>query len=269
MYKLVYDVQKGVGRFPTVTLSMLALFYVIGAFLFDGSQFSDPKTYRMDTWIVEWPDTPDRFTLQGKLEWQWQVFTYYLIHFALVHYGYSGFLMIFYVSGLEKATNGKVVVFTFLTTSILAPIVLSPLLFFVIDPMTQNLSFGVLRQSYYLGSSVGVWGCIGMTVTISRKRRLYWVPIFVLLFLEFFLKIAVLSYSDITANIVHVIVFGVAFVVSKIFFRFDNSEGKAGEIRIGRDRFLSVLLAIHALIMVVHFVDTLNLLGTNLADIIL
>ncbi len=265
MRRLVYDVSEWQQRKATGTFLLLLSFYLIGLLLFDGHRLTEPTTYRMDTWIVS-TSTLEAFTLTGKFEWQWQVLTFYLIHFALVHYGYSGFLMLFYMAGLEKGTSTRFALATFFVTAILSPIILSPLLFFVIKPVTDLLSFGILHQRFFLGSSVGIWGTIGMTISISRKRRFYWVPIFLLLFLEFFLKLAFIPKADITANIVHLIVFFSTYLFSRIFIDFRNNNLHVGEIRLnGRGSWIMFfLLTFHSLIMIIHFVDTLGLLEKNL-----
>ncbi len=265
MEKLVYDLSKWHSRRPIGTFTLLAFFYLIGLVLFDGSRFTDPTQYRMDTWIVSIA-TLDMFTLKGVFVWQWQVFTFYLIHFAFVHYGYSGFLMLFYTQGLERATNWKITYLTFFLSAILAPIILSPLLFLVLAPLTEPLPFGVLKQTYFLGSSVGIWGTIGMTVPISRKRKMYWLPIIILLFLEFFLKLAFINNADITANIVHLIVFFTTYSISRIFFEFKHNDQVVGKIAFnGKFNWILVFLLIfHALIMFIHFVDTMGLTDHNL-----
>ncbi len=265
MHRLVYDVSNWKERRAVGTFLLLGTFYLIGLLLFDGHRLTRPENYRMDTWIVS-EATLQTFTLTGRFEWQWQVFTFYLIHFAFVHYGYSGFLMLFYTAGLEKATSTKFALSTFFLTAILSPIILSPLLFLVIKPLTDPLNFGILQQRFFLGSSIGIWGTIGMTISISRRRRLYWVPIFLLLFLEFFLKLAFIANADITANIVHIGVFFGTYLFSRLFVEFVNNNQRVGEIRLnGRNGWGMVfLLSFHAFIMVIHFVDTLGLMERNL-----
>lgn len=264
MKRLVYDVSTWKSNRPLATYGLLLSFYLLGLALLDLSRVSSPESYRMDTWIVSL-ETLEAYTLKGHFHWQPQVFTFFMVHFAIVHYGYSGFLMIFYTEGLERGTSSKFMLATFFFTAVLAPIALSPLLFWVIKPAVDPLPFGILQQTYFLGSSVGIWGTIGMTVSISRKRRLYWVPIFILLFLEFFLKLAFLAEADITANVVHLIVFLATYAFSRTFVQFKNNDMKVGEINLkSKDGWITFsLLTFHALIMTIHFLDTLGMFPKN------
>lgn len=264
--KVTYDVTKNVNKFPIMTVTLLFCFYIIGLLTLDTSRFSSPSTYRMDTYIIKFPQTVAQFTINAStpIHWQWQVFTYYLFHFAIVHYGYSGLLLLYYVQGLEKATSKKLVLTTFLLTSVLAPILIGPLIYALWYYYLPARNFFFV-QSYYLGSSVGIWGCMGLTCSISRKRRFYWVIIFLLLFPEFILKIY-LGTGDIMANVVHVIVYTSAYLLSRRFIVFTNNNKRVGELKINwrYDLFLIAGIIINGIILIIYFIDLLGIFRHNL-----
>lgn len=197
-------------------------------------------------------DIRAQFALVPVFKWQWQIFTYGFIHFALVHYAYVGVLIFYYIQGLEKATSAKFVVLGFFMFSTLWPIVIGVVFFSLIDivPATQDW---ILSQGTYLGSSVGVWGLIGLSVTTGYKRILYWLGIFLLLIIEFALKIR--DHQDITSNVTHILIFVFAWVFAWKFIEIENNSGKIGGMRITRksDVLLAVLIIIHAIGMIFYF----------------
>jgi len=261
---LTYDVSEGQSKFPIVTFSLLIFFYVLGLILLDTTRFSDPFSYKMDTFIITFPETASLLTLDAAFKWQWQVLTYYIIHFALVHYGYSGLLMIYYLQGLEKATNGKIVFICFVFTGILAPIILGPIIYIIWLNFDFAKNFFII-QSYYMGSSVGIWGCMGLAAAVSRKRRFFWLIIFLLLFPEFYLKLTA-GTGDLMANVIHVMVFSINWLIARRFFDFKNNNMKSGGLNFDnrRDLLSIVLFCLHAFVLIIHFIDSLGLFDQNL-----
>ena len=232
---LVFDVAKNQTKFPVVSILLLVFFYLLGIILFSSPMLENGlASFTMDTYIISYPRTFELLTITNMFEFQWQVLTYFYIHFAVVHYGYSGFLLLYYLVGLEKATNGRLVLVVFILSGIFAPLTIGVILFllkpvFGIVATGQGVKF--LVQEFFLGSSVGIWGCIGFSFSVCRKRVFYAVPIVIFLFLEVLLKVAFgTGGGDITANIVHAFVFMAAYGISKLFCTFTNNERKSGEL---------------------------------------
>lgn len=257
---LVFD-GTNKNKFPYGNIILFGIFYFIGILTSDLSILNGvPPSELLRTTILE-SGIRAQFALIPELTWQWQVFSYHLIHFALVHYAYIGVLMFYYVPGLERATNKRFIFVAFYLGGVLAPIINGFVLFFLLNyiPGMDNwvLSGG---QQTFLGSSVGVWVMIGLSVPISYKRVLFWFGIVLLLVIEFFLKI--LQGSDITSNVVHVVIFLLAWSFAAKFIEFGDSGGRVGELKIGRkgDRFFIIAITIHALGLFLYFFNELNII---------
>jgi len=263
-----FDCSIEKNKTPFASLGLLLLFYIIGLIFLDTSNFTTPDTYRMDTYTIR-IQTLDSFALLPVFKVQWSILSYYLIHFAPVHYGYSGMLLLYYMVGLEKATNKRIVLLTFFGTSILTPFIFGPPLFILSGKYSFLLKF-FLIQSYYLGSSPGIWGTIGMSAPVCRKRKFFWVGIFLMLIPEFILKI-VAGTGDITANVIHVLIFLITWFVSHKFIKYHNNHGKSGELKRNRKEDLPYIFGIlmHGLIMIIYFIDQLGILKSNILRYIL
>ncbi|MCH8908675.1 MAG: hypothetical protein IH840_16435, partial [Candidatus Heimdallarchaeota archaeon] len=98
------------------------------------------------------------------------------------------------------------------------------------------------------------------SVPISYERVWFWFGIVLLLVIEFFLKI--LQGSDITSNVVHVVIFLLAWSFAAKFIEFGDSGGRVGELKIGRkgDRFFIIAITIHALGLFLYFFNELNII---------
>ncbi|OLS22037.1 MAG: hypothetical protein HeimC2_30910 [Candidatus Heimdallarchaeota archaeon LC_2] len=256
MYKFQFD-ESNRNKFPVGSFFLMGLFYIIGILTYEyGSLSSIAPNFFARNIIVR--DVRSQFALVPVFEWQWQIFSYGLIHFALVHYAYVGLLIFYYVQGLEKATSSKFIVVSFFILSTLWPIVIG-IVFFALNDILPSSKEWVLSQGTYLGSSVGVWGLIGLSVTSGNKRRLFWFGIFLLLIIEFALKI--MQHQDVTSNITHILIFSFTWFFAGKFIEIENNTGNIGGMsRYSRnDVLLVILITIHAVGMIFYFTYKLGI----------
>ncbi|MCE7733445.1 MAG: hypothetical protein GPJ54_01115 [Candidatus Heimdallarchaeota archaeon] len=256
MYKFQYD-ESNRDKFPVGSFFLMGLFYIIGILSYDYGSLSPIKSNFFAKDIIV-NDIRAQFALIPVFEWQWQIFTYGLIHFALVHYAYVGLLIFYYVQGLEKATSSKFIVFSFFILSTLWPIVIG-ILFFAINDIFPFTEEWILSNATYLGSSVGVWGLIGLSVTSGYKRRLFWIDIFILLIIEFALKI--MQHQDVTSNVTHIFIFIFTWFFAWKFIEIENNTGNIGGMSRKNkvDVLLAIIITIHAVGMVFYFTYKLGI----------
>ena len=83
--------------------------------------------------------------------------------------------------------------------------------------------------------------------------------IFILLVIEFYLKIRV--NSDVTSNVTHIIIFLVMWLFASKFIHIENNDNKIGGMKISNrtDVVLSILIVLHALGMVFYFTYKLGI----------
>ncbi len=256
MYKLRYS-ESNRNKFPVGSFFLMGLFYLIGIFTYqEGSLFPIKSDFFARNIIVE--DIRAQFSLVPAFEWQWQIFSYGLIHFGLVHYAYVGLLIFYYAQGLEKATSSKFVVISFFILSSLSPLVVGVAFFAFIEVVPSSKEW-IYTFGTYLGSSVGVWGLIGLSITSGHRRKLFWVGIFLLLIIEFALKI--MMHQDITSNITHVIIFVFTWFFAWKFIEIENNTGNIGGINFKNktDVLLAILITIHAVGMIFYFTHKLGI----------
>jgi membrane associated rhomboid family serine protease len=235
----------------------MCLYYLIGIFTFKKGSLSPIESdFFARNIIIE--DIRAQFSLVPVFEWQWQIFTYGLIHFGLVHYMYVGLFIFYYVQGLEKATSSKFIIISFFILSTLWPIVIGVVFFTFIDIVPSSKEW-IFTYDTYLGSSVGVWGLVGLSVTSGYKRKLYWALIIVLLVIEFALKI--MMHQDVTSNITHIFIFLFTWFFAWKFIEIKNNTGNIGGMNIKNktDVLLTFLIIIHAVGMVFYFTYKLGI----------
>jgi hypothetical protein len=256
MHKIRYD-ESNRNKFPVGSFFLMVLFYLIGIITYkQGSLFPIESDFFARNIIVE--DVRAQFSLVPVFEWQWQIFTYGLIHFGLVHYAYLGLLIFYYVQGLEKATSAKFIVISFFIFSTLLPIFVG-IIFFMLKDIVPSSEEWILTYDTYLGASVGVWALVGLSVTSGYKRKLFWGFIFVLLIIEFALKI--MKHDDVTSNITHIITFIFTWFLAWRFIEIENNTGNIGGINLNNktDVLLVILIIIHALGMIFYFTHKLGI----------
>ncbi|MCG3217943.1 MAG: rhomboid family intramembrane serine protease [Candidatus Heimdallarchaeota archaeon] len=256
MFKFRYD-ESNRNKFPVGSFFLMGLFYLIGILTYkEGSLPSIESDFFARNIIVE--DIRAQFSLVPVFEWQWQIFTYGFIHFGLVHYAYVGLLLFYYAQGLEKATSSRFVVISFFILSAMWPIVMGIAFFAFMDILPASKEW-ILTYDTYLGSSVGAWGLIGLSVTSGYKRKLFWVDILILLIIEFALKI--MKHDDVTSNITHVFIFIFAWFFAWKFIEIENNTGNIGGMSSKNkiDVLLAILIIIHALGMVFYFTYKLGI----------
>ena len=170
----------------------------------------------------------------------------------------SSDLIFYYVQGLERATSSKFIIISFFILSSLWPIVMG-ILFIALNNIIPSTKEWILSQGTYLGSSVGVWGLIGLSATSGYKRKLYWFGIFALLIIEFTLKI--MDQQDITSNITHILIFVSTWLFAWKFIEIENNTGKVGGMKITNktDILLVILILIHVVGMVFYFMHKLGI----------
>jgi hypothetical protein len=229
----------------------MVLFYFIGFLTYQEGSLFPIKSDFLARNIME-VDLRAQFAIKPVFEWQWQFFTYGFIHFGLIHYAYVGFLIFYFVQGLEKATSSKFIIISFFIFSTFWPIVVWFIFFILLEIMPSSKEW-ILRNDTYLGSSVGVWGLIGLSVTSGYKRKLFWVFIFLHLIIETVLKVMT-NQEDLTSNITHIIIFIFTWFLAWKFIEIENNTGNIGGIKIRNknDILLVILMIIHAVGMIVH-----------------
>jgi len=253
---LVYD-GSNKASFPFGHLILLLMLYVIGLFTLELRKLSQLDWQKISGKNILREDIRANWTLSPELTWQWQVFSFHLLHFAVVHFAYVGVLLLYYVPGLERATSKKFIFLAFYFGGVIGAII-NGFLLFIIIAIYPNFNDWVLSQGEFMGSSIGVWALIGFSVPISYKRRFYWFGIILLLVIEFFLKI--IKHGDITANVVHVLVFSTCLILGAKFITYGDSGGYVGELKINRkeDLFFIIGIAIHAIGLFIFFFEQLG-----------
>jgi membrane associated rhomboid family serine protease len=254
MIKLKYDTSNR-EIFPYASISLLVIFYIIGIITYDGYSLFEFGYSYVSKDIID-RDIRSALALYPVYELQWTLFTYNLIHFAIVHYGYSGFLLFYYGSALERATNKKTIILGYYICAVVWPVIGGVVFFATVHFLPE---FNIYLQSYtflnFLGSSVGIWGLIGIATTSQYRRKFFWLPVVVLLFLEITLKIIV-GRVDLATNILHILVFFGMWLFAWLFIDIENNDGEVGGFRFDRktDYYLMGFALIHAVIMAWHMI---------------
>ncbi|MHA2278722.1 MAG: hypothetical protein ACXAC2_23335 [Candidatus Kariarchaeaceae archaeon] len=256
MIKLQFS-EANRNKFPIGSFLLLGLFYFIGILTYKEGSLSNIGPDLFNLTIIE-RDIRIKYSLVPEFKWQWQIFTYGWIHFALVHYAYVGVLIFYYVQGLEKATSSRFIILSFAVLSTIWPIVMG-ILYFPLINLYPSTNDWILSQGTYLGSSVGVWGLIGLSATSGHKRRLYWFGIFVLLVIEFYLKIR--ENQDVTSNVTHILIFLTTWLFASMFIQIENNDQKVGGMKVSNkaDILLASLVILHAIGMVFYFTHKLGI----------
>ncbi|MHA2092833.1 MAG: hypothetical protein ACW98K_18460 [Candidatus Kariarchaeaceae archaeon] len=240
--------------FPIATFSLLILFYGIGILSLDTNVLSKVT---MDSDIIK-RDILEQYSLVPEFRIQWQLFSYHLIHFALIHFAYVGILLLYYVQGLEKITSAKFILASYFVISILWPIPAGILLFGLVHFIPASKDY-LLMQSYFLGSSVGIWGLIGLSVPSNKHRQLFWFGIVVLFIPEFALKILDEG-KDITSNIAHLMIFLLCWAAASKFMLKNENIPVSVHLRWHHrpDRIVIIGIVIHAFGLIWYFIETLG-----------
>jgi membrane associated rhomboid family serine protease len=254
MWKIQYD-KSNREVFPSASIGLLLLFYLIGVLTYDGHSLSEFGFNYISKNIIN-PDIRTLLALYPVLELQWQLFTYHLIHFGLIHYGYSGFLILYYITTFERATNKMTIILGYFLFAILWPLI-GGIIFFIMVYFSPDLIIYLQDETHenFLGSSIGIWGLIGLASASQYKRRFYWPPVVLLLFFEFALKIIV-GRDDLATNVLHVMVYLGTWVIGRVFIEIEGNDGKVGGFRSDRklDYYLFGFIIINIIIMLWHMI---------------
>ncbi len=255
MPRLVFTLKEA-STLPWASVSLFLLFYFIGFYYLDTSKL---PLLKMDTWIIQ-RDALELLSLRPEFHIQWQIFTYHLIHFALVHYAYTGILLLYYVTGLEKTTSPKFVVVCYFSISIIWPLIMGIGFFWLIDIFPQLNEYLITQnQSYFLGPSVGIWGLIGLSVPSNHKRRLFWFGIVILFIPEFLLKL-MSENKDITSNVTHLLIFFICWILSSTYIECENNLHQ-GELKLSDrwDKIIIFGIFLHGLGLILYVLEEINI----------
>lgn len=233
-------------KLPYGTFILYAVFIIIGIITYDGQALNNFSLSYVSRDIIDNAIRAE-YALYPVLTLQQELLTYHMIHFALVHYAYSGFLLLYYISGFERITNAGWVIIGYFLSAVLWPVIGGSSFFFIVEafPSLHDYLYADPNLTF-LGSSVGIWGLIGLAGPAQYKRRVYWIPVVLLLFLEFTMKIIV-GRTDLATNVLHVMVFVLMWVLSALFLRFENNDGDLGGLKFSRrsDKLMMVLAIPH------------------------
>lgn len=257
---LSYEVDGWKDRFPYGIFILLAVFYTIGIIIYkEGSLPTiDTGKYLIHREIL------DDWALKSQLRFQATLFTYHFIHFGLIHWAYTGGLLFYFVQGLERATSTRFILVSYFLIASLFPIFLGFFALLIISIFPPAGSY-LLVANTFLGSSIGIWGLIGLSAPVSYRRRFYWFNLVGLLIPEFVLKL-VAGRHDLLTNVSHILVFVIFASLSYLFIEFKNNTGQVGGIELNnrKDWWLVLLLIPHVMILIVYFLQIMGYLPTQL-----
>ncbi len=248
--------------FPWATFGLLGFFILIGILDYDGSSLSTLSPSYVSINIMD-PELRLIYSLKPVFALQWQLFTYNLIHFAIVHYAYSGLLLAYYIGPFERVTSKKFVLIAYYASAVIWPII-GGIIFYIAINLYPPWAIYITDIAHlnFLGSSVGIWGVIGLASPYQWKRRLYWVPVFFLLILEFTLKLIV-GRTDLATNVLHVITFFAMWALSSKILRIKTENGQIGGYTPRRrsDWLIIAFCLLCAVVLIWHTLYTFSLAG--------